>query len=263
MSARTFKLDTPHMTGEDIEAWQRWVNEKFDSWHINYPLDVDGDYGQQSRSATASLMRAWGVAVVEDAMSSGLTPEWRTKLRNGDRTRQETVTFESEERIEYRRKLRERYRDVHTPIARIDEDSWGYHPPVHDGIDLICQWKAPLYAIVTGKVVRADPAGWWRKGAEPSPGHPVSDGDGIIIVESSVDVGPFKPGMHFGYGHAEGATVKAGQKVNAGEVIGRAGFARAAHVHFMANDDPPEDGFYRGVGDRDPRPYLDFARSHT
>jgi murein DD-endopeptidase MepM/ murein hydrolase activator NlpD len=265
MSPRTFKLDTPHMTGEDIHDWQAWVNDKFASWNIGYRIDTDGDYGQVTRAATASMMRAWGVDSAEEAMAGGLTGWWRTKLRDGRRTPEETAAFESETRVEYRRKLREKYdaNDVHTPISRIDQDSWGWHPGVHDGVDLICQWKAPLYAIVTGKVVRSDPSGWWGLGAQPSPGHPVSDGDGIIIVESAVEVGPFKPGMHFGYGHAEGATVKAGDQVQAGDVIGHAGYANAAHVHFMANHIKPENGFYRGVGDRDPRPYVDYARSHT
>jgi hypothetical protein len=245
VSPRTFKLDTPLMEGEDIQSWQDWVGEKFAAWNINYPIDVDGIYGQGTRAATASLMRAWGVDSATEAMATGLTPWWRTKLRDGRRTPEETAAFESDERVEYRRTLRERYQhnDVHTPIARIDQDSWGWHPGVHDGIDLICQWKAPLYAIVTGKVVRADASGWWGLGAQPSPGHPIADGDGIIIVESSVDVGPFKKGMHFGYGHA--------------------GYANAAHVHFMVNDDQPQNGFYRGVGDRVPRPVVDYARSHT
>jgi murein DD-endopeptidase MepM/ murein hydrolase activator NlpD len=263
MSPRTFKLDTPLMEGEDIGDWQDWVKEKFASWSITYPIVRDEVYGQKTRSATASLMRAWGVDSAVEAMSAGVTPWWRTKLRDGRRTPEETAAFQSEERVEYRRKLRERGFDVHPPIARIEQDSWGWHPGVHDGIDLICQWKAPLYAIVTGKVVRADSSGWWGLGAQPSPGHPVSDGDGIIIVESGVDIGPFKKGMHFGYGHAEGATVRAGDEVRAGDVIGQAGFANAAHVHFMVNDDPPVNGLYRGVGDRDPRPYVDYARANT
>lgn len=28
----------------------------------------------------------------------------------------------------------------------------------------------------------------------------------------------------------------------------------------MVNDDPPVNGLYRGVGDRDPKPYLQFAQ---
>jgi murein DD-endopeptidase MepM/ murein hydrolase activator NlpD len=262
VSPRTFKLTTPHMTGDDIREWQEWIGEKFASWSITYTIDVDGDYGVTTRAATASLMRAWGVDSAADALANGLTPEWRIKLRNDRRTPEEVATFESDERIEYRRRLRAREQDVHTPVARIDEDSWGWHPGVHDGIDLICQWQAPVYAMVTGKVVRVSPSGWWGS-PEDSPGHPASQGDGIIIVESSVNAGPFEQGMHIGYGHAENATVEPGTEVKAGTVIGHVGYARAAHVHLMVNKIKPDNGFYRGVGDRDPRPYLDFARSHT
>jgi hypothetical protein len=262
---RTFKLDTPHMTGDDIREWQEWVKEKFTSWNIAHPIEIDGDYGQGTRAATASMMRAWGVDSAAEAMTGGLTPWWRSKLRNGNRTPEEAATFESAERVQYRRDLREKYDrwNVHTPIARIEEDSWGWHGTEHDGIDLICQWKAPLYAMVTGKVVRVDPSGWWGKGAEPSHGHPVADGDGIIIVESTVEIGPFKKGMHVGYGHAEGATVPEGKEVKAGDVIGHAGWAKAAHCHLMINHIKPDNGFYRGVGDRDPRPFLDYAVSST
>jgi murein DD-endopeptidase MepM/ murein hydrolase activator NlpD len=65
--------------------------------------------------------------------------------------------------------------------------------------------------------------------------------------------------MHICYGHAEHAVVKVGEVVKAGEMIGKAGFARAPHVHFMINDDAPVKGVYRGVGDRDPAPFLKFA----
>lgn len=133
-------------------------------------------------------------------------------------------------------------------------------PNGHDGIDLICAEDAPIYAMCKSKVVRVSAGGWWGNNPQPSPGHPVSDGDGIIIIESLVDAGPIRRGLHLGYGHAEHATVKVGDVVDAGQVIGKAGYARAPHVHFMVNDDPPVNGLYRGVGDRDPRPILDYAK---
>jgi murein DD-endopeptidase MepM/ murein hydrolase activator NlpD len=133
-------------------------------------------------------------------------------------------------------------------------------PNGHDGIDLICSPNQPLVAMCRSKVVRVSASGWWGNNPQPSPGHPVSDGDGIIILECLITAGPFRPGLHLCYGHGEHATVKAGDIVEAGQVIGKAGFARAWHVHFMVNDDPPVNGLYRGVGDRDPKPYLDFAK---
>lgn len=147
-------------------------------------------------------------------------------------------------------------RVVASPLAVILEDSWGYKPPVHDGLDLICNPSAVLFAICDAKVVRADASGWWGKGAHASSGHPVSDGDGIIVLRSRVNSGPFRKGQNFCYGHAEHATVRAGQVVKAGQVIGRAGFANAWHVHFMVNG--RKDAL--GLGDRDPRPFVDYAR---
>lgn len=150
---------------------------------------------------------------------------------------------------------------VASPLRKIIGHSWGWHPGVHDGVDLICESDATIYALCDGTIVDARSSGWWGKGAQASSGHPVSDGDGIIQLQCSVDRGPFRPGLVFGYGHAEKATVKVGDKVRAGQVIGHAGFANAWHVHFMANDGHKRrsDGGYSGVGDRDPWPYVDYA----
>jgi murein DD-endopeptidase MepM/ murein hydrolase activator NlpD len=62
--------------------------------------------------------------------------------------------------------------------------------------------------------------------------------------------------MNLCYGHAEGAVVKAGQIVEAGDHIGHAGFAVAWHCHFMVN--MRKDAL--GLGDRDPRPVVDYSR---
>ncbi len=153
---------------------------------------------------------------------------------------------------------------VASPLRVILGHSWGWHPPGHDGVDLICGDNALLYAICDGVVVDARASGWWGRGARASGGHAISEGDGIIQIKSTVSAGPFRPGLVFGYGHAEKATVKVGDKVRAGQVIGHAGFANAWHVHFMANDGRrrSSDGRYLGVGDRDPWPYVDYARKH-
>lgn len=147
---------------------------------------------------------------------------------------------------------------VHTPVERILSSSWGWHPPVHDGVDLICPPDEPLLAICDAEVIRADAGGWWGKGA-PSDPAVRARGDGIIVLRCLVDDGPFRKGLRFCYGHAEGARVKVGQRVKAGEVIGRAGFANASHTHFMVHgrDDA------RGIGDRDPMPYVEYALRHS
>jgi murein DD-endopeptidase MepM/ murein hydrolase activator NlpD len=106
--------------------------------------------------------------------------------------------------------------------------------------------------------VRADAGGWWGLGA-PSDPAVRAKGDGIIVLRSETAAGPFRAGLHFCYGHAEHATVREGQRVNAGDVIGKAGLANAWHTHFMVNGRSDA----KGVGDRDPRPFVDYARAHS
>lgn len=145
---------------------------------------------------------------------------------------------------------------VSTPMRHITTDTWGYHPGVHDGVDLICPASEPLLAICRSTVVRADAGGWWGKGAPSDPALKAR-GDGIIVLRSLVDAGPIKRGMNLCYGHAEHATVKVGQVMQPGDTIGNAGFANAWHVHFMVNMRTDA----KGVGDRDPRPVIDYARN--
>jgi murein DD-endopeptidase MepM/ murein hydrolase activator NlpD len=247
------------MRGDDVREWQQWLRMTFRRWDIKYPIDDHGVYDAATRAATASMCMALGLSSAEKAMEKGVTPELRTKLRHRRLTATERARYLGT-RVKYRRALRKRFESgghVHTPVARIITDDWGYHPPVHDGIDLICPPKATLFAICDGEVTRADADGWWGKGA-PSK-DVASKGDGIIIIRCSTDAGPFKKGLNMCYGHAEAPAVRVGEKVRAGERIGRAGFANAWHIHFMVNN----NGDTRGVGDRNPRPFTDYARSHT
>jgi murein DD-endopeptidase MepM/ murein hydrolase activator NlpD len=262
---RVFKVDSPLMEGDDILSWQRYLHTRFRMWDIEYPVTDDGVYRVGTRGATASFMRAWGVENTDEALDGGLTPWWRSKLRDDRRTVDEAVRFESTEIRNYRAALRKRFlgRNVCYPVPNLITDDWGYHPPVHDGVDLMCPWKQPILAICDAIVRRVSKDGWWGKGARPTAGHPVSDGDGIVIIESVIDAGPFRPGLHFGYGHSENHVVKEGEHVQAGDLLGHAGWANGAHVHFMVNDIKPDGGFYTGRGDRDPMPYLNWAKEHS
>lgn len=144
------------------------------------------------------------------------------------------------------------------PVPAVQEDSWGFHPGVHDGIDLICPEGSKLLAICDAEVVDVRASGWWGLGA-PSNVALKARGDGIVQIRCTTTAGPFKPGLVFAYGHAEHATVKVGDKVKAGQLIAKAGFANAGHTHFMVHDGT--EGL-RGVGDRDPRPFLTYAKAH-
>jgi len=107
MSSRTFKLKTPHMEGSDILAWQLWLHDQFRAWDINYPLTIDGDYGQETRAATERMCEALGL-VSPYGMEQGVTPELRVKLRNRRLTPSERLRFTTS-RVNYRRALRKRY----------------------------------------------------------------------------------------------------------------------------------------------------------
>lgn len=255
--SRTLKVQSPHMKGKDVQLWQRELNAQFKRIDIGYRVAVDSDYGLTTRDATATLLHALGIA--EKAMANGVTPELRVKVRHRRLSGTERARMAA--RVGWRRKLRAKWasKSVASPLAKIISSSWGWHPGVHDGVDLICREDAPIYALCDAVVIDARASGWWGKGAKPSAGHPVSDGDGIIQLRCTTDAGPFRRGLHFGYGHAEHATVKVGQQVKAGQQIGRAGFANAAHVHFMANG----GGTSKGVGDRDPMPYIRYAIEHS
>lgn len=258
---RTFKLETPHMRGNDIGAWQGELRERFEKWHIDYPLAIDDDYGQRTRAAERSFMRAWGIADTGAALEDGMDPELRTKLRNDRRTEDEDRRFQSEEIREYRDALREKYDGggVAMPVAKIIADTNDWAGAAHDGIDLICPPESPLFAICRSKVVRAANSGWWGAG---NPGGALgARGDGIVIIQSLVDAGPIRKGDCFGYGHAEKMRVEAGEVVDAGEWIATSGFAVAWHPHWMRNTGgfPPSIGH----GDKDPRPVLDYCRRNA
>lgn len=260
MSTRTFKVQSPHMKGDDVRNWQREVKTIFASIDIDCPIDIDGDYGVASRAYTASLCYALGINA-EEAMKNGVTPELRIKLRHKRLTSTEKARMESAQRVDWRRRLRKRYAaasiKVHRPVTKIIEDSWGYHPGVHDGLDVICPANANCFAMVKSKIIDVRSGGWWGLGA-PSDPNLKAKGDGIIQMEVLETVGPFKKGYHIGYGHNEHAVVRVGEIVAAGDKVGRAGFANAWHIHLMVNT----GNTTKGIGNLDPRPLLDYAVAH-
>jgi len=255
--ARTFKLDEAGqpMKGEDVKVWQQRIKGLFKKMDIDCPIEPDGTYGVNTRSFTAALCHASGLSSGK-AMCNGVTSELRTKLRNNDLTPAQRKTKGSKARRDYRQKLRRQWavKKVHPPVNAILEDSWGYVPGVHDGLDVICKANAAVFAMVKGRVFDVRTEGWWSK----SPSGDVSKGDGIVQIEVLETVGPFVKGMHIGYGHCEHPRVKAGDIVEAGEVIALAGLANLWHVHLMVNDGSTT----RGKGNRNPRPLLDYSVKH-
>lgn len=257
MSDRTFKIDQPFMSGADVKLWQQEVRRQFLMMGIDYPLKADGTYGLASRSATASLLHSLGMEAGEQ-MKDGVTPELRVRVRTRKLTDEEGKAMVA--RVDYRRALRDRYESstkIALPVAKIIEASWGFHPPGHDGLDVICPPNAVLHAMMDGVITRADNFGWWGK----APSGNIALGDGICIVQSTADVGPLKKGHCLGYGHAEKNMHKVGDKVEAGEPIAHAGLAVAWHIHLMWNKGSFDKT--KGRGDGDPLVVLDYARKHA
>lgn len=247
MSTREFRVRDPHMKGADVSDFQRRLNAQFEQWGWNHRTVVDGDYGAATRADAALVLHGLGY---DRGRAGNVTAEVRRLIRTRKRNAKQHARWAK--RLGWRRRQKKRFAvNVAAPLNKITADSWGYHPGVHDGIDLICPAESPIFAMVKSTVVRADTGGWWGK----APSGDVSKGDGIIVLRVLENVGPFRKGMNLCYGHAEHPVVRVGQTVNAGQVIGRAGLAVAWHIHLMVNDNAD----VRGVGDRDPRPFYEFA----
>lgn len=250
---RIFQVQSPPMKGKDIKDWQQEIKTRFKKdFGIDCPIKMDGVYGQATRSFSAALVHAEGLSI-RVRMSNGVTPELREMIHKGTEPAQAKKTRASKSRKDYRAKLKKQWAlpKVHSPVSRIIADSWGWHPGVHDGLDVISIEGSPAMAMVKSKIIDVRSGGWWGK----SPSGDISRGDGIVQMEVLESVGPFKKGMHIGYGHCEHARVKVGQIVQAGETVALVGFAVAAHIHLMVNNGKTT----RGVGTQDPRPLLNYA----
>jgi murein DD-endopeptidase MepM/ murein hydrolase activator NlpD len=258
---RTFVLGDKLMTGEDVKQWQDDVKKLFKDVGIKCPIVVDGIYAQATRSFSAALCEAYGL-ISKTAMAEGVTPELRTKLRHNDLNKAEKSRFESKARKNYRAKLRDRWHTfsdlVHPPVAKIITDAWGFHPGVHDGEDVIAIEGTAAFAMVKCKIIDVRAHGWWHLGA-PSNKKLRERGDGIVQMEVLANNGPFKKGMHIGYGHCVHPVVRVGQIVQPGQVLAKVGFANAAHIHLMVNNGKVG---LKGVGNLDPRPLVDYAVKH-
>lgn len=256
MSERIFVVKKTPMKGHDVKAWQLTVKKLFADMKIECPIKADGVYGPATRAFTADLVYASGMAA-KVQMKNGVTPALRSKLRTGTLTAGQKKTRDSKVRKDYRARLRARWttKEVHAPINHIVTDAWGYHPGVHDGEDVIATGGVPSFAMVKCRVIDVRASGWWNLGA-PSDPTLKAKGDGIVQMEVLENVGPFKKGMHIGYGHNEKAVVKVGDVLDAGDQVAHVGFANAWHIHLMVNKG---DQGMRGVGDVDPRPLIDYA----
>ncbi len=252
----------PPMQGRDVANLNRAVRQRLEMRRIDIPAPVHDKFTQAA--ALAAIEAGYFLGLLEDTILA--TDKGRRVCTQGAQAIIREPVRRSDEQLARARSRRvqvargPRYYEelsggqLAVPVDPILQHSNGFAAG-HDGVDLICEADDVIYAICDARVIDVRAAGWWGKGAQASHGHPISHGDGIIQIQCLVDKGPFKKGMHFGYGHAEKAVVHAGQVVKAGQKLGRAGFANAWHLHFMVN----AGSTTKGIGDRDPMPFVRFA----
>jgi murein DD-endopeptidase MepM/ murein hydrolase activator NlpD len=246
------------MHGSDVRNWQADLRTQFGRWGWDPTvIALDGVYGPATRSFTAKAL--YGLGIPKDLMLHGVTPELRVKVRN-----RRTSAWEKARAAKRRAWVRaNQSKRVASPLRLIVADSWGWHPGVHDGLDLICARDSTLFAMAKSKVIRVSSGGWWGK----APSGDVRLGDGIVMLEVAETVGPFRKGMVLGYGHAEHAKVKVGDFVRPGQPIAKAGLAVVPHVHLMVASSVAAvgktgAGLPKGIGTMDPEPLYRYARKH-
>jgi hypothetical protein len=76
---RTFRITTPPMGGDDVKAFQRVLNGRFEAWAINRHIDEDGEYGPQTRRAAREA--AYGLGLAAGDCEHGITPVVRRVIR--------------------------------------------------------------------------------------------------------------------------------------------------------------------------------------
>lgn len=82
-AARTFRLQSPNMTGDDIRAFQRVINERYRRWGVAKQIDEDGEYGSLTRLAVRQVCHGLGLAKAD--YPGGVTPELRMRVRTPSR----------------------------------------------------------------------------------------------------------------------------------------------------------------------------------
>jgi tellurite resistance protein len=78
--ARTFRVQSPEMKGDDVVAFQRVLNERFKRWKIDLRIDEDREYGSETRTAARQVAFGLGIAAADYA--HGFTPALRRKIRD-------------------------------------------------------------------------------------------------------------------------------------------------------------------------------------
>jgi murein DD-endopeptidase MepM/ murein hydrolase activator NlpD len=237
---RTFKLTNPQMAGDDVRAFQKALNARFEAWGIHIHVDEDGDYGPQTRHAARQVAMGLGLATAE--YEHGITPEVRSLIRTPSRRTHEQLERAKGQRG-YLAKLRKRHaRATRAGAAAAGSPSASY--PLSRRAKLIGTPHAGTHTL-----------GNWQSDNAVDLGVPngttmIALDDGVVVKvrHHPVNVGRFAGdqitirGDHGNsYFYAHGASsVKAGQRVRRGQSLGTTGSANGVpHLHFGVQHGDP------------------------
>ncbi len=216
---RTLRMRSPRMTGSDVKALQKLCNKRFEEWKVGVQIDVDGEFGPETRKASRRV--AYGLGL--DA-SKGITPALRSKMRRPSRR-----TAAELERAKSRRAWLRKLRRAHAatsggsgkyPLGAhgliIGRPYQGTHTRGNwqsdNAMDIRIPNGTPVIALDDGVIAKAYNA-------------PSGVTAGWQVTLRSADNAWF-------YGHLKTITVRAGQRVRKGQVIGTSGSANGVpHLH--------------------------------
>lgn len=88
-AARTFRIQSPPMTGDDVKAFQRLLNARYAAWHVSKRIEEDGEYGSITRLAARQV--AHGLGLAKRDYPGGITPEMRIRIRHPSRRTPEEI----------------------------------------------------------------------------------------------------------------------------------------------------------------------------
>jgi murein DD-endopeptidase MepM/ murein hydrolase activator NlpD len=239
-ASRTFKLTSPQMAGDDVSAFQKALNARFEWWGIHVHIDEDGDYGPRTRHAAHQVAMGLGLATAE--YEHGITPEVRSLIRTPSRRTHDQLERAKGQRG-YLAKLRKRHaRGRRAGAAAAGSPSASY--PLSRRASLIGTPHAGTHTL-----------GNWQSDNAVDLGVPngtkmIALDDGVVVKvrHHPMNVGRFAGdqitirGDHGNsYFYAHGASsVQAGQRVRRGQSIGTTGSANGVpHLHFGVQHGDP------------------------
>lgn len=228
---RVFKITRPPLSGDDVKAFQDVLNRRLARWDIDLQIEEDGDYGPRTRQTARRVLRGLGVAPAD--YEHGITPALRGLIRTP--TRRSAAQLErARQNRPWLKALRKRYAVSGAAAARYPLGRRGKligrpHQGTHslgnrqsdNAVDLGVAVGTTMLALDDGEVVKVS------RHAQ----------DGSRFAGDAITIRGDRGNSYF-YKHGV-ASVRVGQRVKRGQVIGTTGSASGSphlHLGFMKGD---------------------------